>query len=143
MPKKIKGDLVNAYLDTAVSGAPVWKLVACITTSDIDGTRETIDANSKCGTDTLSGQKTETANFAGFFITDPTVDQVSMNTIAAAFDDGLQHHWKFATADETVYYREFDGSITAYNESSNINEAVTFTAAVSITGDIIRTAPTT
>lgn len=141
---KMKGDVVAVYLDTAAPGitVPVWKMVACITTSDIDGSRDTIDVASKCGPGQLAGQQTDTSNFAGFFIKDPTVDQVSMNTIASAYDDGLVHHWKYADADE-IYYREFLGSITAYNENTDNNTAITFTAAVAIEGGVTRTPPTT
>jgi len=118
--------------------------VACITDSDIDGSRETIDASTKCGPDQLAGQKTDTANLTGFFITDPTVDQVSMNTLAAIYDAGEVRHWRFIDEDGgSIYYREFNASMTAYNESSNINEPVTFTATLGISGDVIRILPTT
>jgi predicted secreted protein len=140
----IKGDVILLELDTSNTDTPTWAVVGCITESDIDGTRETIDASSKCGPAQLAGQKTDTANFTGFYNTDPEAGEVSMNEIAAAYDDGEIHHWRLIDEDGgDLYYREFRGPITAYNESTNQNEPVTFTASVGINGDIIRTAPTT
>jgi len=141
---KYLGNKVNLELDISLTATPDWQVVACITQSDLDGTRETIDASTKCGPDQLAGQRTDTSNFTGFFIIDPTVDQVSMNTLAAIYDSGDVRHWRLIDEDGgATYYREFNGSMTAYNESSNINEPVTFTATLGISGDIIRTLPTT
>lgn len=140
----IKGDVVLLELDVSLTDTPDWKIVGCITESDIDGTRETIDASSKCGPAQLAGQRTDTANFTGFYNTTPEITEVSMNEIAAAYDDGNSRHWRLIDEDGgDVYYREFNGPITSYNESTNQNEPVTFTASVGINGDIIRVAPTT
>lgn len=139
----IKGDIIQLELDVSLTDTPEWRIVACITESDIDGTRETIDASSKCGPAQLAGQRTDTANFTGFYDTHPAGTNVSMNEIAAAFDSGDSRHWRLIDEDGgDLYYREFNGPITAYNESTNQNEPVTFTASVGINGDIIRTAPT-
>lgn len=138
------GNKINAELDISATDTPDWKLVACITDSDIDQTRETIDGGSKCGPNQLAGTVTSTANLTGFFIIDPTSDQVSMNEMAAAFDSGESRHWRFIDNEGgLIYYREFNGPLTSYNESTNQNEPVTFTAAVAINGDIIRILPTT
>lgn len=139
----IKGDVIGLYLDISVTDTPNWQLVGCITETDIDGTRETIDASSKCGPAQLAGQKTDTANFTGYFNTDPEAGEVSMQEIAAAYDAGDIRHWKVEHEDSDILYREFRGPVTAYNESYNQNEPVTFTASIGINGDVIRTAPTT
>lgn len=141
---KYLGNKVNLELDISLTATPDWQVVACITQTDLDGSRETIDASTKCGPDQLAGQRTDTSNFTGFFIIDPTAEQVSMNTLAAIYDTGDVRHWRLIDEDGGLtYYREFNGSMTAYNESSNINEPVTFTATLGISGDIIRTLPTT
>lgn len=140
----IKGDIILLELDTSLTETPEWKIVGCITESDIDGSRETIDASSKCGPAQLAGQKTDTANFTGFYNTTPEATEVSMNEIAAAYDSGDSRHWRLIDEDGgDIYYREFNGPVTSYNESTNQNEPVTFTASVGINGDIIRVAPTT
>jgi hypothetical protein len=140
----VLGRDVNLYLDTSLTATPNWEMVACITETNIDQSRTTIDASSKCGLNILAGQKNAgTSNFKGFYITDPTVTQVSMNTIAALYDDGLKHHWKLSTVSGSDYYREFNGYLTTYNESSNFQEAVNFTGAISISGDVILVKPTT
>lgn len=139
---KLLGNKVNAYLDVAVTGAPEWKLVACITESDIDQSRETIDTSSKCGPGQEAGNATNTANLTGFLIIDPEVNQVTMNDLAELFDSANSAHWKYEDEDGgNVYYREFNGPLTAFNEASNNNEAVTFTLSIAINGDIIRTLP--
>lgn len=138
------GNKINAELDISVTPTANWKLVACITDSDIDQTRETIDGSSKCGPNQLAGTATNTANLTGFFIIDPTNSQVSMNELAAVFDSADSRHWRFIDNEGgDIYYREFNGPMTAYNESTNADEPVTFTAAIAINGDIIRTLPTT
>lgn len=137
------GNKIILEKDVSLTATPEWRLVACITESDIDGSRETIDASTKCAPAQLAGQKTDTANFTGFFQlgTDP-LTEISLNELAEAYDDGDSHHWRLIDEDGgSVYYREFYGPLTAYNESSNLNEPVTFTGTVAINGDIIRTLP--
>jgi predicted secreted protein len=131
--------------DVSLTDTPEWVTVACITQTDIDGSRETIDTSSKCGPGQVAGAKTQTANFTGFFITDPVEGvQVSMNEIAASFDSGDSGHWRYIDEDGgNIYYREFYGPITSYKESSNLNEAITFVGAVAINGDVIRILPVT
>lgn len=140
------GDKIMLELDTSTTDVPDWKLVACVTTSDLDGTRQTIDVASKCGPGTLPGNPTDTANFAGFMSTniDPAT-QVSLNDIRSVYKNNTIAHWRFLDIDTTgaEFYREFYGGLTTWNESFNTNEAVTFTAAIAINGGTIDTAPTT
>lgn len=139
------GNKIIFDLDVSLTDTPEWETVACITQTDLDATRETIDTSSKCGPGQVAGAKTQTANFTGFFITDP-VDgvQVSMNELAVVFDAGESRHWRLIDEDGGgVYYREFNGPLTSYKESSNLNEAITFVGAIAINGDVIRTLPVT
>lgn len=142
---KYLGKNVALELDVSLNPeSPDWEIVACLTETDLDGTRETIDANSKCGPDQLPGDKTDTSNFTGFFISDPAAGvQVSMHTLADIYDAGEVRHFRIISADGTTIYREFNGSLTAYNETFNNGEAVGFSGTISISGDIVRTAPTT
>ena len=139
------GNKIVFDLDVSLTETPEWETVACMTQTDIDSTRETIDVSSKCGPGQVAGAKTQTSNFTGFFITDPEAGvQVSMNEIAAVFDAGESRHWRLIDEDGgAIYYREFNGPMTAYNESSNLNEAVTFTGTIAINGEITRALPVT
>jgi predicted secreted protein len=139
------GNKIIFDLDVSLTDTPEWETVACITQTDIDATRETIDVSSKCGPGQIAGAKTQTANFTGFFIVDPVSGvQVSMNEIAAAFDAGEPRHWRFIDEDGGgTYYREWYGSLTSYKESTNLNEAITFVGAIAINGNVIRTLPIT
>lgn len=142
---KITGNVINLELDVSLTDTPDWEIVACLTESDLDMTIEEIDAESKCGQDTLAGTTSEAANFTAFFITDPEAGvQVSMPTVREIAKSKATRHWRFIDEDGgALYYREFDGVITAYNESTNLNEPVTFTATISVKGDTIDVAPTT
>lgn len=140
---KLVGDKIIAQLDlNTVGGAADWALIGCITDSDVDGTRETIDASSKCGPDQLPGQQTNTVNLTGFLNTTPGVDEVSLNELAAIYDSTILRHFRLMDDEGgDLYYREFFGYLTAWNESSNQNEPVTFTAAIAVSGNVIRVLP--
>lgn len=144
MPNKpITGNKIIMQLDlTTDGGTPDWALVGCLTDTDIDSTRETIDASSKCGPAQLAGQKTDTVNFTGFLDTDPEPDMVTLDDIAAIYDSADVRHWRLLDEDGgALFYREFNATLTAWNEDVSQNAPVTFTGAMGVTGDIIRTLP--
>lgn len=136
-------DIILQYDINDGVGTPEWNLVACGTESGIDGTRETIDATSKCGSKQLPGTKTENYNFTGFMAKNPTADTVSINEMRAVFKAGTTGHWR-ALDQETggaTYYREFSGPLTTFNETTNQNEAVGFNMVIAIDGDTIDELP--
>jgi len=141
------GKEVDLELDVSLTATPDWKLVACLTESDLDTSRETIDANTKCGNATLAGTATITANFTGFAIKDADVTQVSMQDLAVINfqGNGDVRHWRYINNEDagSSYYREFNASLTSYNESTNNAEAATFSGTLSVVGDVIIEAPTT
>lgn len=138
-------DVILQYDTTNGVGLPDWNLVACGTEGGLDGTRETIDATSKCGTRTLAGTKTESYNFTGFMAKNPTADTVSINEMRALFKSADIGHWRVfdqETAGAT-YYREFFGALTTFNETHNQNEAVGFNMVISIDGETVDALPVT
>jgi hypothetical protein len=141
------GKEIDLELDVSLTETPDWKLVACLTDSDLDTSRETIDANSKCGNATLAGTATITANFTGFAIKDPDITQVSQQALAEINfqGNGEVRHWRYINNEDAgaSYYREFNASLTAYNESHNNAESATFTGTLSVVGDVIIEVPTT
>lgn len=142
---KLNGDEIVLELNTGTTEAPVWSLVVCITEQDLDLQAEEIDANSKCGTDTLVGQITTAVNFTGFFDSTPDAGAVSMNELMAIIQAKQAKEWRMLSSadDGETYYRGVTGRLTAFNESANTGEAVTFTATVSVSGEVITEAPTT
>ena len=142
---KYLGKNVALELDVSMTETPDWEVVVCMTNNGLDGSREQIDANSKCGSDQLGGDKTDTASFEGFFVTNPDAGiQVTMNTMRDIYDAGDVHHFRFISADDgATVYREFNGTITTYNETFNNGEAVGYNGTISISGDVISEAPTT
>lgn len=142
---KLNGDEIVLELNTGTTISPVWSLVVCITEQDLDLQAEEIDANSKCGTDTLVGQITTTANFTGFFDDEPDAGAVSMNELFEIIQAKELKEWRMLNSegDGDKYYRGFTGRLSAFNESANTGEAVTFTATISVSGAVDTTAPTT
>lgn len=136
-------DIILQYDMNNGVGAPDWNLVACGTESGLDGTTETIDATSKCGSYQLAGTLTETYNFTGYMAKNPEPDVVSINELRAVFKAKTNAHWR-ALDQETggaQYYREFYGPITTFNETTNQNEAVGFNLSIAINGDTIDELP--
>lgn len=140
--KPIIGDKIIMQFDRATTGPADWALVGCVTDQDIDGSRDTIDASSKCGSAQLAGQKTDTANFTILMDTDPGVDSMTFDEVAGLYDTGDIYHFRYLDDEGgSIYYREFNASLTAWNESSNKGEPLTGTGTLSISGNIIRTLP--
>jgi hypothetical protein len=141
----LNGKDIALELDISLTDTPDWQVVTCITETDLDTARETIDANSKCGPATLAGTATFTANFTGFFAQVLDAGEISLPSLAVINyeGNGEERHWRLIDTDGgTTYYREFRGALTAFNESSNNNEPVTYTATISIAGNVLL-APTT
>lgn len=138
-------DIVLQYDTTNGVGEADWNLVACGTESGIDGTRETIDATSKCGTFQLAGNKTENYNYTGFMARNVALDTVSINQMRDLFNAATIGHWRAIDLETggTLYYREFFGPLTTFNETTNQNEAVGFNMVIAINGDVIDELPVT
>lgn len=142
----ISGKNVNLYRDESATLTPDWVLYGCLTELGTDGSRDTIDASSKCGSAQLGGSKTETVTFTGFASKEAEADGIiGMNGVAESFDTGDTYHWKIQSDDDggSFIYREFNGSVTSYAETFNQDDAVGYNGTISVSGDIIRIAPTT
>jgi len=140
------GNEVAIEYDESLTDVPEWLVIGCVTDTDLDTSRDTIDANSKCGDATLAGTATFTANFTMFWNKTPDVGQVSQVTMADLNynGNGAVKHWRIIHIDDpSIVYREFRGSITSFNETFNNNDVVGATVAISIVGGVITIPPTT
>lgn len=140
--KPILGDKIIMQYDRSVTATPDWALIGCVTDTGLNGSRETIDASSKCGPAQLAGQKTDTANFTVIMDTTPDVNTATFDEVAGLYDTGDIYHFRYLDDEGgAIYYREFNASLTEWDESANKGEALTGTGTLAITGDIIRTLP--
>jgi len=141
MPNPLNGNLVNLYLDMSQTAVPDWKMVACLTDYNFDGSGDVIDASSKCGQAKLAGENEDSSDFTGFFELQPSATQVSMNDLMAVYQSKESRHWKASTVDGVAYYREFNGPLTSYSESAPYNGACEFNGTISHNGSIITVPP--
>lgn len=139
---KLKANDVGFYRNTGTESVPVWKLLACLTGTNIDLSVEELNGDSKCGVDRDAGDGTWTAGFEGFYKLDPTVNEVSGDDLVVVAQAKTKGQWKIANAAET-YYRGFTGYISSYSEDAPYNEFVTFSGELNISGDLILEPPTT
>lgn len=139
---KLKSNDVGFYLNTGTEGAPVWKLMACLTGTNLDSQTAELNGDSKCGVDRDAGDITFTASFEGFYELAPTVNQVSGEALLDLNIARTKKQWKIANTDES-YYRSFTAYISSYSEDAPYNEFVNFTGELNISGVPVTTAPTT
>lgn len=143
--QKVLGDLIALQLNEGTVSAPIWNLVVCITEQDLDLAAEEIDAASKCGPDILAGQLTSTSNFTGYHDAAPdTPGAVSTNDLIEVVQSKAVRQWRLITLGDAgaTYYRGFSGRMTAFNEASNSNSPLTYTATIGISGNVITIPPT-
>jgi hypothetical protein len=137
---KLKGNEVSLEVNTGTDVAPVWAVVACITSNGLDSASDDIDGGSKCGPETLSGDITWTGSFEGFYEKTPTGTQVSGGELIDMYQAQLEHQWRMHNADDT-YYRGFVGTLANYSESVDYNALATFTSDINVKGLLITEAP--
>lgn len=139
---KLKSNDVGLYMNTGTEGAPVWKLMACLSSNGLDGQTAEMNGDSKCGIDRAAGDTTFTASFEGFYEKTPTVNQVSGQDLIDVFQSKEQKQWEMRNADST-YYRGFTAYISTYSEDLPYNEFATFSGELNISGTVVTEAPTT
>ncbi|WP_343702693.1 phage tail tube protein [Chitinophaga sp.] len=138
---KLKANDVGFYYNSGTPSVPVWKLLACLTDTNIDLAVEEVNGDSKCGIDREAGDGTWTASFEGFYKLDPTVNEISGDGLIDLAKAKTSGQWKIANGDNS-YYREFTAYISSYSEGAPYNEFVTFSGELNISGDV-ETEPTT
>ncbi|WP_126244338.1 phage tail tube protein [Chitinophaga rhizosphaerae] len=137
---KLKANDVGLFLNTGTTAVPVWKVLACLTATDIDLAVEELNGDSKCGIDREAGDVTWTGSFEGFFKLDPTSTEVSGENLLEIAQAKTKKEWKISNSDDS-YYRAFTAYISSYNESAPYNEFVTFSGELNVSGTVA-TAPT-
>ena len=137
---KLKGNEVSLEINTGTTAAPVWKVVACITSNTLDSASDDIDGGSKCGAETVPGDITWTASFEGFYEKTPTATQISGGDLIDLAQAQESHDWRMHNADDT-YYRGFNGVLSNYSENVDYNTLATFSSDVNIKGLLITEAP--
>lgn len=112
-----------------------WKTVACITDHSLESSSDDIDANSKCGPETIPGDLTWTSPIGGFFDLTPAVDQISGEELLTLAQAQTEQQFRMRNADNT-YFRSFFATISNYSEDAAVGTVVSFSADLLIRGSI-------
>lgn len=132
--------LIFVYATGTVSTGGVKKLAACLLDSNISLSKNEIDASSKCGTYTITGNDDQT--FTATLQALTTSDAGTVST-AALWDGYIAEEviaWQIADDDAspTIYDVQFSGQITQWTEDLPQEGAVTVQVTVKINGTITR-----
>lgn len=127
----------NAVMLEMLDGA-VWKTIACITANGLESSSDDIDAGSKCGAETISGDLTWTAPIEGFFEMTPSSTQISHEALIALAQAQTEQQFRMRNADNS-YYRSFFATLANYTENVDYNTVASFTADLNIRGTITTT----
>lgn len=131
------------FINTAPSGEPVWKVALCQTTLTITTPKETIDASSKCGNDTLVQPGVETVEMEGQILQkDPTnTAHMSLYDLRQLFRAGQSITFKAGPrgeeeADDGKIIYDFTGKITNMTDTYANKEVGTCSISVTADGEI-------
>lgn len=131
---KIKGR--SWLLFISEDGGTTYLPVACLTSNNIDSTADTIDANSKCGNETLVGDTMEqTIAAEGFaIIEDGTPSKISESKLYDLHAAKTIINWKMGKAVPVAgdYTYTGDGIITSFSNSSSDGELNTFSIEIAV-----------
>lgn len=110
--------------------------VACLTSNSLDSTADTIDANSKCGNETLVGDTMEqTISAEGFSITETgTPTKISESKLYDLHAAKTIINWKIGKAVPVTgdYTYTGDGIITSFTEDASDGELLTFSIEIAV-----------
>lgn len=140
--EKIPGKNVFLFRNTGTEEAPVYKLMVCLTENGLTGDTEVVEANSKCGADSVPGDTTFTSAFSGLATLSPGASSESINEVLDLFQDKTVAQWVITDdAAEPTIWRAFKGWISSYEETYNNGESVAFSGTLTIIGEVDRTIP--
>lgn len=80
MARKVLGKDYILFMNLGTTGAPEWKPVLCQTSATVNIPTKTIDATSKCGTETLIDTDVESVDFEGQLLQKDLTDTTRMTT---------------------------------------------------------------
>lgn len=134
------------FVNIGTDVAPNWKIPLCQTTVTVNTPMLVIDANSKCGPDSLVDNDVETVEFEGQVLQqDPTnTSHMSLFDLRQLYREKEEHQFKVGpkgttAADNGKIVYTFKGRITNLSDTYANQEVGTVSGSISVTGQIVET----
>lgn len=138
---KISGNDVLLYVST---DGVTYDTVICLTSNAITRATSIIDANSKCGPDSLPGVQSNTLTFEGQVMLDPSGSTTSVDELDDYWRTKQTIYWKMGPVSPAIgditYYGT--GFIATLDETAAIDTPMTFSGSIGIYGIINKTTAT-
>ena len=113
-------------------------LVGCTTANGFSGSNEQIETTCKDGTNppprTYESGAQDASITADMIVRFDDDNQYSK--VAAAWGAATEHTWKLATPNSDDPYWQFDGKVSQFNETGNLNSPLTVSITVTPTGPV-------
>lgn len=134
------------FVNVGTPEAPEWKIPLCQTTVTVNTPMLVIDANSKCGPDSMIDNDVETIDFEGQILQqDPTnTSHMSLYELRQLYRTKEVHQFKVgpkgtSAEDEGKIVYSFDGRLTNLSDTYPNQEVGTVTGSISVVGEIEET----
>lgn len=133
---KIAGNLVGVYISTNLE-TPDWKEIICGQDASLDGSKDVTTTKTKCGVIKTASDPSWSFSGSGILNHTPGAGELSADELIAILqgDTDVLVKLEYAT-DDSLYYREGQGVMTAYGEASNTDDPVSFTYTIEVSGDL-------
>jgi TP901-1 family phage major tail protein len=132
--RKLAGKDMLFFIDPA--GGTSYSTVVCLTSQTYDRTKNTIDATTKCGPDTLNGTATRTISLEGVVLYGPDAGKVSEYALDNYWEDDTLVGWKLAEvspeAGSIIY--QGTGRLSDLSTTYGQDGAATFSATLQVSG---------
>jgi hypothetical protein len=136
---QIQGSLQNVEIDVTGSGTS-YKNLVCVSNSSVATTVDTSTDQTNCGVLTAPGQPSMAVDFDAVCEAEPTVSQVSYNSLLTAMNNKTLIGVKVISpsvgslAIGEAYTHIFDGYITSLTLTQASGEFIKFSGSISSTG---------
>ena len=138
---KLSGNDVLLFVGT---DGITYNTVVCLTSNGITRARTIIDANTKCGADSLAGVQSNGLTFEGQSMFDPSAGRVSVDDLDDYWRNNTTVYWKMGKAVPAVGDVTYSGTgfISQLDETYAQDTPSTFSGAIGVYGVINKTTAT-
>lgn len=133
---KIAGNLVGVWVSTNLV-TPDWKEIVCGQDANLDGSKDVTTTKTKCGVIKTASDPSWSFSGSGILNHTPGAAELSSDELIEILqgDTDVLVKLEYAT-DDTLYYREGQGVMTAYSETSDTDNPVSFDYTIEVSGDL-------
>ncbi len=135
---KLSGKQYALFIDSSGPDSTNYDTLVCLTSKDWASSVNIIDASSDCGADSLPGTPApDVVNFEGQHLFDQAAGKISGQGLFPLIKAGTIFSWKIApvTPQEGDEILSGNGFISELSKNYATDEAVTFSGAISVSGD--------